>query len=216
MSPFEVDRGGWIGGLVDEEIVPAEAGVTLTTLRVEDPERCPTPRRAVAVPGDQRLRSLAHDVATEPDPRATSQLQADSGRSGHGAGQGAGEAGRLQHHEERLRAAGKGGETAQPIREVGGSVAGCKAAAGQVQDEQVHRASGEQRTTDGQPFIEGFRRDHHQPLEPDAAGDGLDRVEASSEVDPGHDRPGRLGFRGQPQHERGSAARAVPADRDAC
>ena len=215
MGPFGVDRGGWVGGLVDEEIVPMEAGVTLTALRVEDPERRPTPRRAVAVPGDQRLRSLADDVATEADPRATSELQAESGRSGHGTGQAAGEAGRLQHDEERLRASGEGGEAAEPVGEAGRAVRGGEAAAGQVQDEQIHRAPGEQRATDGQPFIEGLRGDDHQPLEPDAAGDGLDRIEASSEIDPGHDGAGRLGFRGQPEDEGGPAARAVAADRDA-
>ena len=80
LGPFEVDRGGWIGGLIGgEEIVPAEAGVTLTAFRVEDPERRPAPRRAVPVAGDQRLGSLADDVATEPDPRAAGELQAKPG-----------------------------------------------------------------------------------------------------------------------------------------
>jgi hypothetical protein len=63
-----MDRGGWTRELLDEEVVPAEAGVTLTAVRVEDPERRPTPRWAVAVPGDQRLRALADDVASETDP----------------------------------------------------------------------------------------------------------------------------------------------------
>jgi hypothetical protein len=61
-------RGGWIGDLVEEELVTAEAGITLATVRVEDPEHRSTPRRSVAVPGDQRLRPLADDVAPEPDP----------------------------------------------------------------------------------------------------------------------------------------------------
>jgi hypothetical protein len=213
MGPFEVDRGGWIGG---QEIVTTEAGVTLATLRIEDPKDGPAPRWAIAVVGDQRLGSLAHDVATEADPRAPGELQAESGRSGHGTRQGAGEAGWLQHHEERLRAPGQSGETAQAFGQAGRTVRGWQAATGQVQDEQVHRASGEQRAPDGQSFIEGLRGDDHQPLEPDAAGDGFDRVEASREVDPGHDRPGRLGFRSHPKDEGGPAARAVAMERDAC
>ena len=215
MGPFGVDRGGWVRGLVDEEIVPMEAGVTLTALRVEDPERRPEPRRAVAVSGDQRLRSLTHDVATETDPRATSELQAESGRSGHGTGQAAGEAGRLQHDEERLRASGEGGETTEPVGEAGRAVRGGEAAAGQVQDEQIYRAPGEQRATDGQTLIERLRSDDHQPFEADAPGGGLDRIEAPGKIEPGHDGARGLGLRGEPENEGGPTARAVTANGDA-
>ncbi len=216
MSPFEMDRGGWFGGLVDEELVPAEAGVALTALRVEDSQRRSTTRRPISVACDQRLRSLAHDVATEPDPRAANELQAEAGRSGHGTRQVAGETGWLQHDEERLRAPGQGGQTVEPIGKASRAVRGGDAAAGQVQDDQVHRASGKQRSTDGQPFIERLRGDDHQPFEADAPGDSLDRIKASSEIDPGHDRAGRLGLCGEPEDEGGPTARPITADRNAC
>jgi hypothetical protein len=201
-----MDRRGWFGGLVDEELVPAEAGVALTALRVKDPQRRPTPRRSVPVASDQRLRSLAHDVAAETDPRATSELQAEAGRSGHGTRQVAGETGWLQHDEERLRASGQGSQAAESLGEASRAVRGGEAAAWQVQDQQVHGASGQQHTADGKPFIEGLWGDDHQPFEADASGDGLDRIEASSEIDPGHDRAGRLGLRGEPEDEGGSTA----------
>ena len=132
MGPFEVDRGGWIGG---KEIVPTEAGVTLTALRVEDPERRAAPRRAVPVAGDQRLGSLAHDVAPEADPRASGELEAEPGGSGHGARQVAGQAGWLEDHEQRLRAPGQGRETVEPFGQPGRTVRGGQAPAGKVQDE---------------------------------------------------------------------------------
>ena len=138
MSPFEMDRGGWFGGLFDEELVPAEAGVALTALRVEDPQRRPTPRRPVPVASDQRLRSLAHDVAAETDPRATSELQAEAGRPGHGIRQVAGEAGRLQHDEKRLRASSQGGQAVEPIGKASRAIRDGQTAIGQVQDDQVH------------------------------------------------------------------------------
>ena len=181
-----MDRGGWIGGWaagrferseIRRELPPAEAGVTLTALRVEDPERRPSPRRAVAVSGDQRLRALAHDVATEADPRAPSELQAESGGLGHGGGQAATGTERLEDDEDRVRAPGEGREATEPVGEAGRAVRGGEAAAGQIQDEQVHRAAGEQRATDGQPLVEGGRGDDDEPLEADAAGDGLHRVE---------------------------------------
>jgi hypothetical protein len=212
IGPFELDRGGWIGG---EEVVPAEAGVTFTALRVEDPERRPAPRRAVAVAGHQRLGALADDVPSEPDPCAPSELQAEPGRAGHRARQVAGQTGRLEHHEERLRAPGQGRQPVEPIGQTGRTVRGRQAAGGQVQDEQIDRAPGQQRAADGQRFVERLGSDHHQPLEPDAAGDRLDRVEAPGEVDPGHDGTGRLGLRGQPVGKRGPAARAVTTKRDA-
>ncbi len=88
-------------------------------------------------------------------------------------------------------------------------------ATGQVEDEEVDRAPGEQRATDRQALVERLRGDDHEPFEPDAPGDGLDRVEAARQVEPGHDRAGRLGLGGEPEDERGPAARAVAADRDA-
>ena len=173
-----------------EEVVAAEAGVALAALRVEDPEGRPPPRRAVAVAGDQRLRPLADDVASEPDPRPPGELEAEAGRLGDGGRQAAGQARWLEHDEERLRAPGERRQPAEPVGDPGGLVRGGQPAAGQVEDEQVHRAPGQQRATDGQALVEGLRGDDHEPFEPDAAGDRLDRVEAARQVQPGHDRAG--------------------------
>ncbi len=219
MGPFGLDRGGWIGGFVEKEVGAAEAGIALTALRVEDPEDRPPPRRAVAIAGDERLRPLADDVAPQPDPRPPGEFQAQAGRLGHGgreaAGRTTGQPGWLEDDEERLRPTGECRQPAEPVRDPGRTVRRGEPASGQVQDEQVHRATGEQRATDGQAFVEGLRGDDDEPLEPDAARDGLDRVETPRKVEPGDDRAGRLGLRREPQDERGSAARTVAADRDA-
>ena len=53
------------GGLIDEEAVAAEAAVALPTVGVEDPERRPAPRRAIAVAGHQCLGPLPDDVYSE-------------------------------------------------------------------------------------------------------------------------------------------------------
>lgn len=225
MGPF-VDRGGlgrgFVRGLVEEEVVAAEAGVALAAVGVEDPERRPPPRRAVAVAGDQRLRPLADDVASEADPRASGEFQAEPGRFGNGGGQTPGEAGqttsqpgRLEHDEERLRAPSERREPAEPVGDAGRAIRGGQPATGQVEDEEIHRPPGQQRAPDGEAFVEGLRGDDDEPLEPDATGDGLDRVEAAREVQPGDDRASGLRFRGEPQDERRPAARPVAADRDA-
>ena len=192
-----------------------EAGVALAALRVEDPEGRPPPRRAVSVAGDQRLRPLADDVASEPDPRPPGELEAEAGRLGDGGRQATGETRRLEHDEERLRAPGERRQPAEPVGDPGGLVRGGQPATGQVEDEQVDRAPGQQHATDGEALVERLRGDDHEPFEPDAAGDRLDRVEAARQVEPGHDRARRLGLGGEPEDERRPAARAVAADRDA-
>jgi hypothetical protein len=198
-----------------EEVVAAEAGVSLATLRVEDPEGRPPPRRAVSIACDQRLRPLAHDVASEPDPRPSGEFEAETGRLGDGGRQATRVTGRFEHDEERLRAPGERRQPAEPVDDAGGLVGGRQPATGQVEDEQVDRAPGEQRATDGQTFVERLGGDDHQPVEPDTAGDRLDRVEAARQVEPGHDRAGVLRLGGEPVDERRPAARAVAADRDA-
>jgi hypothetical protein len=208
-------RGGWIGDLVEEEVVATEAGVTLPAVCVEDPERRPAARRAVAVPGNQRFGALADDVAPEADPRAPRQLQAEAGRFGDGPGQAAGETRRFQYDEQRLRPSGQGGETPQAAGDDRGTVRRRQPATGQVQDQQVHRTPGEQRTTDGQALVERFGRNDHEPFEADPASDGLDRIEAPGKIQPGHDGASGLGLRGKPQDERGPTAGAITPDGDA-
>lgn len=157
----------------------AETGVALATVRVEDPERRPSPRRPVAVAGDQCLGALPDDVASETDPRAPRELEAEPGRFGNGRGQAAAEPRWLEDDEERLRTPGERREPTETVGDPGGTVRGRQPAAGQVEDEQVDRAPGQQRPADRQAFVERLGGDDHEPLEPDAARNGLDRVEAA-------------------------------------
>ena len=60
--------GGLGRGRVDEEVLPAQAGVSLAAVRIEDPERRPSARRTEPVAGDERLGLLPDHVAPEADP----------------------------------------------------------------------------------------------------------------------------------------------------
>ncbi len=200
--------------VVAEEVVAGETGVALATLRVQDPESRSPPRRAVAVAGDDRLRPLADNVATEPDPRPSGEFKPDTGRLGDGRGQTTGQARRLEDDEERLRPSGECSESTETVGDACRTVRPGQATTGQVEDEQIHRAAGQQRTTDGQPFVERLRGDDDEPLETDPAGDRLDRVEGPRQVQPGHDRTLGLSLRRESVDERGPPARPVAADRD--
>jgi len=208
-----VERAGG-GGRVVEEVRAAEARVALAALGVEDPELRPPPRRAKPVAGDDHLGLLADDVASEPDPAASRELQPEAGGLRDGRGETGGQPGWLEGHEQRLRPAGEGREPAEPVGDLRGGRAGVRTR-WQVDDEQVHRPAGEQRPGDREALVERVRREDDEPVEPDTAGDGLDRVEGTGEVEPGDDRAIGLGLRGEAEGERRLAAAGVAAEGDA-
>jgi hypothetical protein len=206
-----------------EESVASEAGIALAAVRVEDPEGRPAARWTGPVAGDHHLRSLADHVPAEPDPRSAGQLQPDPGRLADGAGEAtaAGTAamrvGRFEHDEADPGPPGQRCQPSEPIREshLRATTRAARNASRQVDDKEVHRSTGQQRPGDRQALVGIDRRQHDEPLRPDAAGHDLDRVEGGREVQPGDDRAGGLRGGGKPQRERGPAARRVAAQRDA-
>ena len=131
----------------------------------------------------------------EADPRPPGELEAEAARLGDRGREAAREPGRIEDQEQRLRAPGERGESTEAFGDLGRLVGLRQPAAGQVEHEQVDRATGQQRARDREALVQAGRGDDDEPLEPDAAGDRLDRVEAAREVQPGHDRALRLGLR---------------------
>ncbi len=191
-----------------------EARIPFPTVGVEDPERRATPRRSMAVVRDDRFGALADDIAAQADPRPASQLQPDAGRFGDRGREAAGESGRVEDQEQGLRSSGERGQSMESIGDLGRLVRPGQSTPGQVEDEHVYRTAGQQAAGDRETLVQAGRGDDHQPLEPDTASDGLDRVEAARQVEPGHDRALRLGLRRDPQREGGPSAGSVAADRD--
>jgi len=211
-------NGGWFkpgGGLIDQQGVPGETRVSLAALGVEDPEGRPTPRWTVAVVRDERLRALADDVAAETYPRPAGQLEPDTCRLIDRGREAAGEPRRIEDQQQGLRPPGERDESMEPVGDPGRLVGPGQPTAGQVEDEQVDRPPGQEASGDAESFVEACRRDDHEPLEADPAGDGLDRVEAARQVEPGHDRALRLGLRCDAQAEGRPSAGAGAPDRDA-
>jgi hypothetical protein len=201
-----------------EKRLVGQATVALAAFRVQDPQLRPPARRAESVPGDHHLRPLAHDVATQADPRSTGELEPKARRLGERTGDRPGQLGRLEENEQRIRSAGKSGQPMQPLCRPGGTPArtgGPSTDGRQIRDEEIHRSTLEQDTGHRQPFVERLRCQDHEPFEPDATGDGLHRIETPGEIQPGHDGTGRLCLRHEPESERGLAARVISADRQA-
>ena len=202
-------------GLVEQQGVPGETRVPLAALGVEDPERRPAPRRTVPVVRDEGFGALADDVTTQADPRPAGQLEPDAGRLGHRSRQAATQSRRIEDQQQGLGTPGERGQPMEPVADPCRRVGPGQSTAWQVEDEQVDRATGQERAGDAQALVQAGRGDDDEPLEVDAPGDRLHRVEAARQVEPGHDRAGGLRLGGDPQPERGPAARAVAADRDA-
>jgi hypothetical protein len=203
-----------LGRVVAEEIRVAETAVPLATLGVEDPELRPSPRRPVAAAGHERLGPLADDVPPEPDPCPPRQLQPQAGRFGDGGREPGGQPGWLEGDEERFRPPSEPGQPTQPLGDLGRGRAGVRARR-EIDHEDVDRATGEEHPGDRQALIEGVGGQDDEPVEPDAAGGGLDRIERLGEVQPGDDRAVRLGLGHEPEgNGRGTGARGT-AQRDA-
>ena len=135
-----VSLGG--GGGVDEEVLPAQAGVSLAAVRIEDPERGPSARRSEPVARDQRLGLLPDHVPPEADPSPTGQLESESGRLGDRGREAirVAAAGGLEQDQQDVRAPGERRQAMQPV---GGlrSAVGARKAGRQVDEEQIDRAA---------------------------------------------------------------------------
>ena len=98
----------------------------------------------------------------------------------------------------------------EAVRYAGGGRAGVRALR-QIDDEQVHRSTGHQCAGDREALVQRFRREDDEPVQPNPAGDRLDRVEAPGEVQPGDDRAVDLGLCREPEREcRLAGARLAP------
>ena len=209
--PGHWDDGGIDVGRPIEELFAAEAGVALTAVRVEDPEGGPAARWAGPAASHEDLGSLADDVPPEADPRSTSQLEADPGRLADGCRDARDEPRRLEDDETDSRPSSEGREPAEAV----GDTRAVLKARREVDDEEVDGSAGEERAGHRETLFGAGRGQDHEPLRPDAAGDGLDRIERGREIEPGDDRAGRLGLRDESQGERRPAAREVAPERQA-
>ena len=210
----EGDDLGGPGQVVAEEIRVAETAIPLATLGVEDPELRPSPRRPIAAAGYERLGPLADDVPPEPDPRSPRQFQPQPGRFGDRGREPGGQPGWLEGDEEGFRPSSEPGQPTQPLGDLGRGRAGVRARR-EIDHEDVDRATGEEHPGDRQALIEGVGGQDDEPVEPDTAGGGLDRVERPGEVQPGDDRAVRLGLGHEPEGKGGGTGARGTAQRDA-
>ena len=81
----------------------------------------------------------------------------------------------------------------------------------QIDDEDIDGSAGQKRAGHRNSFVRRSGLEDDEPLEPDPAGDGLDRIEAAGKIDPGGNRTAGLGLGHQPQGQGGLPARGLAA-----
>jgi hypothetical protein len=212
----------WPWRLVTKQVLTAEAGVALAAVGIQDPKAGSPPWWAGPIAGDDHLRSLADDVAPEPDPRSTGKLEPDARRLRDG-GRETGRrrrARRLEHDEADPGTSREGGQAAEAIGESRARASLIPRptraqACGQVDDQQVDRSTSQQGARDREPLLRIGRGEHDEPLGPDSARDRLHGIERRGEIQPGDDRARGLGLGDQPQGERRPPARGIAPERQA-
>lgn len=192
----------------------AETAVPLATLGVQDPELRSSARRPVAAAGHERLGPLADHVAPEPDPAASLELETKAGRFGDSGRERRHQARRFEGDQERFGPSGEAGQATESLGDLGRGRAGVRARR-EVDHEDVDRSPGEEHPGDRQALVEGLGGQDDEPVEPDAAGGSLDRIEGSSKVQPGDDRAVGLGLGDEPEGESRGARRRSAAQRHA-
>jgi hypothetical protein len=124
----------------------------------------------------------------------------EPGRFGDGGREAGAQSRRLDRDEKRLRPTGEGREATKPVGGLGEGRAHVRSRR-KIDDEDVDGAAREEHPRDRQALVERLRRQDDEPVEPNPAGNGLDRVERPGEIQPGDDRAARLGFGDHPQGE---------------
>jgi hypothetical protein len=179
---------------LSQKLGPGQAGIAQAALRVQDPQlRGPT-RRPEPVPRHEDLRPLADHVTPQPDPRPPAQLQSQRGDLGEGTGQGGGKARRLQDDQLNACSPGQRSQPAESLCQSGRDSSSIQGPGLQVQQQQVHGSILEEHRRHRQRFLERARRQDDQPVQLDAPSHGLDRIQASGQVQVCRDPSGSLGL----------------------
>jgi hypothetical protein len=192
-----------------QKLVARQAGVARSTVRVEDSQIHRPAGWRVPVPCDSGLSELADHVTAEPDPRPTAQLQLQPGRLLHGRGYRIGQSGRLEDDQLDFRSPGDGRKPVYPIAQFCRRTRLVRRAGGQIQQQQVHGPVLEEHRGHGQGLCQRIRRQHDEPLQPDASRYGFNRIQASGQVQIRGDSAGGLGLRDRLESQSGLAAGAV-------
>ena len=202
---------------LSQELGPRQAGITQPALRVQDSQFRRTARRPKPIPRHADLGPLAHHVAAQSNPGSPPQLQPQRRDLGKGARQGGGKARWLQDEQLDAGSTSQGSQSAETLGQVRRRNPGSRQGSGrQVQQQQVHGPILEKHGRHRQRLLERIGRQDDQPLELNAPGNGLHRIQASGQIQIRRDPAGSLGPGHGLQRERRLAAGPIAVEDRGC
>ena len=178
---------------LSQQLAPRQAGIAQPALCVQDSQLRRTARRPKPIPRHADLSPLPHHVPAQPNPGSPAQLQPQRRNLGESAGQGGGKAGWLQNEQLDARSTGQGSQSAETLGQVRRRNPGAHEPGRQIQQQQVHRSILEKHGRHRQRLLERIRRQDDEPLELNAPGNGLHRIQASGQIQIRRDPAGSLG-----------------------
>lgn len=208
MGP-RLERGDGRSGVRRGVQQPLQGERPLPRVEVADGQLGGAARCAAPIADDGHGRPLPDHVPPDPDPAAPLELQAQAAAFPQRTVERVRQAHGLEGQEPRSDPPGMGRQASQEDGVPDGQ------ASGEVQDQEIHGPSGEERAGQPEAFVGASGPDEHEPAQVHASSDRFQRVERAREVQPGDDRAGGLGLshaakgecrlaRGAPAPERGA------------
>ena len=191
---------------LSQKLAPRQAGIAQPALCVQDSQLSRTARRPKPVPRHSDLGPLPHHVPTQPNPGSAAQLQPQRRDLGESPRQGGGKARRLQNEQLDTGSTSQRSQSAETLSQIRRRNPGHQRPGRQIQQQQVHRSILEKHCRHRQRLLERVGRQNDEPLELNAPGHGLDRIQASGQIQIRRDPAGGLGPGHGLQRERRLAA----------
>jgi len=188
---------------LSQKLAPRQAGIAQPAIRVQDSHLRRSPGWREPIPGHADLDPLPHHVSPQSNPRSAAQLQPQRSDLAEGTGQSGGKARRLQDEHLDAGSTSQGSQSAESLRHgrcrYPGSLQGPRR---QVQQQHVHRSVLEEHRRHRQRLLQRIRRQDDEPVQLDAPSHGLDRIQASGQIQIGRDPSRGLDLGHRLQRER--------------
>ena len=195
-----------------QQLVAGQAGVSHSTVRVQNSKLRGPSGRSKTIPTYAHLRPLPNDVPPQPDPRQAAQLEPERGDLRDRSGDRRREPRRLENDHLDAGSTGEGRQAMEPIGQTRRGPSGrIERPVRQIQHEEIDRSVLEKHRGHCQRLLERIGRDDDQPVELDAPSDCLDGIEASSQIEVRRYSTCHLGLGDCPQRQGRFAARLAAA-----
>jgi len=193
-----------------KKLFPRQAGIAQPALRVQDPQLRRSPGRRKPIPRHEGLGPLPNHISAQSNPRPPTQLQSQRRDLGKRARQGRRKTRRLQNQQLNAGSSGQRSQSAEALDQIRRRYGRpLQRPHRQVQQQQIHGSVLEEHRRHCQRFLQRARRQDDQPVQLDSPRHGLNRIQASGQIQIRHDPARRLSLSSGLQREGRLAAGSI-------